>query len=153
MATWKSDYRRASWWRPARLLSHAKESAVSTKKDSVKQEKRGAKKYGGRTTPGSGNTPWAKNDMRTETESWEYKVTSAKSYALKDSELCDAESNALLDGRDFRFGLQMCGRHWVLMSEEDYDVRNDEVQSLKDQISVLEQELLEEQTSVNLDSF
>jgi hypothetical protein len=109
---------------------------MSTKKDSVRQEKRGAKKYGGKVTPGSGNTPWAKNDMRTERESWEYKVTSAKSYTLKDSELCDAESNALLDGRDFRFGLQMCGRNWVLMSEEDYDGLYEAIELLKKTVNV-----------------
>lgn len=94
---------------------------MSTKKDSVKQEKRGAKKYGGRTTPGSGNTPWAKNDMRTPTESWEYKVTSAKSFSLKAVDLEQAEQYALLDGRDMRFGIQMNGRNWVVLSEEEYE--------------------------------
>jgi hypothetical protein len=88
---------------------------------SQKQEKRGAAKYGGRVTPGSGNTPWAKNDMRTPTESWEYKVTDKKTFTLKSADLIKAEEYALLDGREMRFGIQMDQRNWVLMSEEDYD--------------------------------
>jgi hypothetical protein len=38
---------------------------------------------------------------------------------LKDSELQTAEKQALLDGREMLFGIQMeSGRNWITMSEE-----------------------------------
>ncbi|GAA2321979.1 hypothetical protein GCM10010149_88870 [Nonomuraea roseoviolacea subsp. roseoviolacea] len=88
---------------------------------SRKQEEKHAARYGGRRTPGSGNG-LIKNDVRTVDESWELKTTSAKQYILKSTDLVLAEKYALQDGRDMRFKIDMCGRSWVVMSEEDYEV-------------------------------
>ncbi|MDP9870425.1 MULTISPECIES: hypothetical protein [Streptosporangium] len=94
---------------------------MSSLKDSRQQERRGAALHGGTVNSGSGNGPWRKNDVRTPTTSIEYKVTSAKQYPLKLAELLAAERQALLDnGRSMLFGIQMGGRNWLVMSEEDY---------------------------------
>lgn len=93
---------------------------MNTKKASLAQEKRGAKVHGGSVNSGSGNGPWRKNDVRTPDESWELKTTTKKQYSLKSSELKLAEEYALKDGRDMRFGIEMDGRNWVCLSEEDY---------------------------------
>lgn len=87
---------------------------------SQRQEARVAKKFGGRTTPGSGNQWDRKNDVRTPDTSFELKVTGKKQYALKASELELGERNALLDGRDFVFGIELNGRNWIVISEDDY---------------------------------
>jgi hypothetical protein len=93
---------------------------VNTKKASLAQERRAAKLYGGSVNSGSGNGPWRKNDVRTEDESWELKTTSKKQYPLKHDELVQAEKYAMLDGREMRFGIEMCGRNWIVLSEDDY---------------------------------
>ncbi|MEV4575990.1 hypothetical protein AB0K16_22360 [Nonomuraea jabiensis] len=79
--------------------------------------------------------------MRTATESWELKTTSKSQYTLKHDDLVKAEKHALIDGRDMRFGLEMCGRDWVLMSKEDHDVREARIAELEERISDLEDEL------------
>lgn len=51
------------------------------------QERRAAKRYGGRRQPGSGATPHAKGDVRAAGERRECKFTRAASFALKLDEL------------------------------------------------------------------
>ena len=121
--------------------SNVKESGVKTA--SRKQEDRYAKDYGGRRAPGSGNGVWVKNDVRTETESWELKTTSKMQYTLKHADLEKAEKHALIDGRAFRFGLEMCDRDWVLMSKEDHDEREARIRELETSLEVAQEELAE----------
>lgn len=90
------------------------------KTPSQKQERRVAERFGGRTTPGSGNTWARKNDVRNSTTSFEMKYTGKKQYTLKASELEKGQMHALIDGRDFVFGIEMNGRNWVVISEDDY---------------------------------
>ncbi|RZU35969.1 hypothetical protein EV284_3452 [Streptomyces sp. BK022] len=90
-------------------------------KKSQKQERRGAELLGGTVNAGSGNGWVRKNDVRTPEYSVEYKVTGKKQYSLKDAELQTAEKQALLDGREMLFGIQMeSGRNWIVMSEETF---------------------------------
>lgn len=89
-------------------------------KASRRQEKRVADLFDGKVTPGSGNQWNRKNDVRSDTHSFEMKYTGKKQYTLKASELELGERNALLDGRDFVFGVEMNGRNWITISEEDY---------------------------------
>lgn len=84
------------------------------------QEKRGAKAFGGQVTPGSGNGWRKKNDVQTEKFSIEFKTTSKGSYSLKYSELVAAERNALVDNRTMLFGVELGGRNWIVISEEDF---------------------------------
>jgi len=97
------------------------------KTPSRKQEERHAARYGGRRTPGSGNGV-IKNDVRTATDSWELKITDAKQYALKCEDLLKAEKYALLDGLNMRFKVEFrkFGRSFVVMSEEDYLVMEEQ---------------------------
>lgn len=85
------------------------------------QEKRLAASFGGRRTPGSGNQWDRKNDVRTPDLSIEAKTTTKGQYILKAKELEMGEKNALLDGRDFLFVVEMNGRNWVIMPIEDYE--------------------------------
>jgi len=91
-------------------------------KNSRKQESRVAAQFGGRRTPGSGNQWSRKNDVRTSTHSWELKTTGKGQYTLKAKELEEGERNALLDGRDFVFGVELNGRNWIVLSEEDFEL-------------------------------
>jgi hypothetical protein len=73
--------------------------------DSQKQERRGAKVYGGTVNAGSGNTSGHKNDVRTDDLSIEFKTTRQKGYYLRLDALRNAEKEALVDGRECIFGL------------------------------------------------
>jgi hypothetical protein len=95
---------------------------------SRKQEKRGARVYGGIRNSGSGNTTGHKNDVRSSTLSIEFKTTTNKSYGLKLAELQAAEDNALLDGRNALFGIDFEEQHlgkrktfrYVVQTEYDF---------------------------------
>jgi hypothetical protein len=89
-------------------------------KKSQDQEKRWALDLGGQTTPGSGNTWSRKNDVRSGRWSIELKTTSKQQFILKHTEISEAERHAVLDGREFAFGIDMAGRSWVLMEASDW---------------------------------
>lgn len=91
-------------------------------KRSRQQERRAAKRLGGRVTPGSGNGWIHKGDVQTEDTYYELKTTNAKSYRLVEDDLLLAEREALLAGRDALFAISFgrSGRNWVIMSEDDY---------------------------------
>lgn len=89
-------------------------------KASRDQEKRLARKVDGFTTAGSG-AGWAvKNDVRNTKWSIECKTTGAARYALTNRDLLSAERHALLDMREMAFAIEMCGRHWVVISEANF---------------------------------
>ncbi|MEV7902200.1 hypothetical protein [Streptomyces anulatus] len=87
-------------------------------KSSRDQEKRLAQKLGGATTAGSGNGWAVKNDVRNATWSVECKTTAAARFSLTHRDLINAEKNAILDLRDMAFAIEMCGRRWVVVSED-----------------------------------
>lgn len=89
-------------------------------RNSRAQEKRGAASFGGRVNSGSGNGWRHKNDVRTPEYSIEFKTTSKGSYSLKIAELLLAERNALADNKVMLFGLELGGRNWIILSEEDF---------------------------------
>lgn len=91
-------------------------------KDSRRQESRLANKLGGSVNSGSGNGWIRKGDVRTEDELFELKITSAKSYSLKDAELETLTNQALVDGRIpiFMVEFKTTGNAWVIMSKDDY---------------------------------
>lgn len=91
-------------------------------KDSQRQERRLANKLGGTVNSGSGNGWIRKGDVRTEQELFELKITSAKSYSLKDAELEKNSNQALIDGRIpiFLVEFKSSGNSWVIMSKDDY---------------------------------
>lgn len=89
-------------------------------KRSQQQERDWAEDMGGRTTPGSGNTWSRKNDVRSDRWSLELKTTSKRQFSLKSEDLRKAERHALLDGREFAFGIEMDGGTWVVMNVHDW---------------------------------
>ncbi|WP_188187584.1 hypothetical protein [Nonomuraea sp. SYSU D8015] len=86
---------------------------------SQNQEKRTAKQWEGTRNSGSGNGWVRKNDVRSARFSIECKTTSAASYRLTDKELREAEKIALMDGRTMVFQIEMCGRKWDVIADED----------------------------------
>ncbi|MGW3860267.1 hypothetical protein ACWEDZ_02115 [Streptomyces sp. NPDC005047] len=89
-------------------------------KASRTQEKRLAAKIQGTTTAGSGNGWAVKNDVRNKAWSIECKTTSAARFSLTNRDLLNAEKNAILDMRDMAFAVEMCGRTWVVISEQTF---------------------------------
>ena len=89
------------------------------------QEQRLADALDGNRTPGSGNQWSRKNDVRSPRYSVEAKTTTKSQFILKARDLETGERQALLDGREFLFALQMCGRNWILLPEEDFLVREE----------------------------
>lgn len=99
----------------------------SSLKKSQKQEQRLAKSYGGSTSAGSGNGWIRKNDVRTETLSFEAKYTDAKQFTLKQADLKKAEKYALIDGRESVFIISFSGEEWVVIREEAYKELHDAI--------------------------
>lgn len=70
-----------------------KHGKTDSQKRSIKQEKSVARRTGGRTTPGSGNQPGAKGDVRAVASSvTECKCTTRKSFTLKLADLMKIEN-------------------------------------------------------------
>lgn len=86
---------------------------------SRRQEKRTAAELGGRTTPGSGNTPLHGNDVITDRLSIECKTTSAASYRLTLDTLQAAAVHAVLDGREMVLQLEIQGHRYAVL---DWDL-------------------------------
>lgn len=100
---------------------------------SRKQERRGAKMFGGTVNAGSGNGA-RKNDVRTPTESIEFKSTRAASYSIKLADLGASWIHAINDSRRMLFGIEFAARErgiiptrYVVMTEADYlELRGDD---------------------------
>lgn len=84
------------------------------------QERRDAKDYGGRVTPGSGNGAFRKGDVRTDDLLIENKRTDKDSLSVKGAWLDKIRMEAQSEGRVPVIGIDINGRHWVLLLREDY---------------------------------
>lgn len=95
---------------------------MATVKDSQRQERTLAKQLQGSVNAGSGNGWVRKGDVRSDTELWECKVTSAKSYSLKQADLEKLNNQALLDGRMpvFLIEFMKTGDSFVVLSKDDF---------------------------------
>lgn len=84
------------------------------------QEKRIARKVGGTLNAGSGNGN-RKNDVRQRGEVlWEMKRTDAKTITIKATDLRDLRKNASLEGRLPVMHIELGGRRYVVIEEEDF---------------------------------
>lgn len=110
---------------------------------SRKQERDGAKRYGGTVNSQSGAGDIRKNDVRTETESIEFKGTTNESYRLSVGDLIKAWAHATLDDRMMIFGIEFyipanysisrgSPARYVVMTEDDYLSMRDELRDLRD---------------------
>lgn len=95
---------------------------MATLKDSQKQENRLANQLGGSRNSGSGNGWIRKSDVRSEYELVEAKITSAKSFSVKDAELQKNAEYALIDGRMpiFLVEFKLTGNSYVILTEDDF---------------------------------
>lgn len=84
------------------------------------QEKRIARKVGGTLNAGSGNGN-RKNDVRQRGEVlWEMKRTDAKTITIKATDLRDLRKNAALEGRLPVMHIELGGRRYVVIEEDDF---------------------------------
>lgn len=89
-------------------------------KKSRRQERRGAARMGGSTTPGSGAFWSRKGDARTKKELIEYKRTDKKSFTIKTDVLEKIYHEAITEGRLPLLGFQLNSRNYIIMTEDDY---------------------------------
>jgi hypothetical protein len=102
------------------------------------QERRGASKIGGNTTPGSGNQWHSKNDVKTPDESVELKTTTKDSYRLMPEEIHKVVTNALLDGNrlgwlEIEFANR--GTTVVVLDADDFYALRHELHELREKCS------------------
>jgi hypothetical protein len=89
-------------------------------KKSRLQENKGMQRMGGTRTAMSGAGWSRKGDGRTDDHVVEFKRTDKKSISLKESDLLKVEQEAWLDNRIPLLGIQMAGRNYIVMFEEDW---------------------------------
>lgn len=95
---------------------------MATVKDSQRQERALAREVLGSVNAGSGNGWVRKGDVRSDKELWECKITSAKSFSLKQADLAKLNTQALMDGRIPIFLIEFMkqGDSFVILSKDDY---------------------------------
>lgn len=94
---------------------------------SQRQERRGAKMFGGKVTPGSGNGWAKKGDVRVPSDGGlfsvalvEFKWTGKTQFTLKAAELEKITYEAVADGRRPVFGVELNKQRYVVLPEDDY---------------------------------
>jgi hypothetical protein len=95
---------------------------MATVKDSQRQERALAREVLGSVNAGSGNGWVRKGDVRSDKELWECKITSAKSFSLKQADLAKLNTQALMDGRIPIFLIEFMkqGESFVILTKDDY---------------------------------
>lgn len=92
-------------------------------KQSVKHEKRLAKKYDGSRNAGSGSFWSRKNDVRSSMFLIEHKYTGAtKSISIKLGWLDEVWRNAVVEGLMPVLAFHLGGKNYMILSEDDFDV-------------------------------
>ncbi|NBW11510.1 MAG: hypothetical protein EBR82_26115 [Caulobacteraceae bacterium] len=89
-------------------------------KQSLKHEKRLAKKVGGQRNLASGAFWFRKGDVRSKDLLIEHKWTGKKSFTLKSDVLEKIVTEALIDGRTPVLGISLNGNNYVVMDENDF---------------------------------
>lgn len=89
-------------------------------KQSLKHEKRLAKKTGGSRNAASGAFWSRKGDVRSDTLLIEHKWTGKKSVTIKSEVLQKITKEAILDSRMPVLGLHLDGENYVVLLEEDF---------------------------------
>ena len=87
---------------------------------SRRQERRLANRTGGRVSQGSGNVWHRKGDVRTPGELYEAKWTGKKQVTVKAEVLEKVHREAVAEGRVPVLGIELNGRHYVVLGEDDY---------------------------------
>ena len=97
-------------------------------KKSRAQEARGAALHGGTRNAGSGNQPLRKNDVRVGRDYLiEYKTTMGKKQiTIKLSDLEDVRRNAILEGREALFGIELGGRDYIICEAHIFEAHQED---------------------------
>lgn len=91
--------------------------------ESLKHEKRLARKFEGSRNAGSGSFWSRKNDVRSSMFLIEHKYTAAKkSMSVKLEWLDDVWRNAVVEGLMPVLAFHLGGKNYVILSEDDFDV-------------------------------
>ena len=90
------------------------------KKQSLKHEKRLAKKIGGSTNAASGAFWSRKGDVRSDDLLIEHKYTGKKQTTIKSEVLKKIMREAILDGRIPVLGIHLDGEDYVILTEHDF---------------------------------
>ena len=90
------------------------------KKESLKHEKRLAKKIGGQRSAASGAFWSRKGDVRNDSLLIEHKWTGKKQVTIKSEVLKKITKEAILDSRKLVLGLHLDGENYVVLLEEDF---------------------------------
>lgn len=96
------------------------------KRLSKEQEKRTAKRYGGQVNAGSGAFWMRKGDVRSDRFLFENKLRmrdskTPKQFILKSDELVKLSREAAADGRIPVMQIDLDGRRYVVLKEDDFD--------------------------------
>lgn len=90
------------------------------KKQSLKHEKRLAKKIGGKRNAASGAFWSRKGDVRSDDLLIEHKWTGKKQTTIKSEVLKKIVREAILDGRMPVLGIHLDGENYVILTEDDF---------------------------------
>jgi len=113
-------------------------------KRSRQQELDGARRYGGRVNARSGAGDVRKNDVQTEDESIEFKITEQSGYRLRIVDLIQAWVHATLAHRKMIFGIEFAEKsvtaldrrgpmRWVVLPEDDFLAMRQKISDLEDE--------------------
>lgn len=81
-----------------------------------------AKSLGGRRVARSGGTPWAKEDIRTESFLIQHKdVQEQSGHRVSFEELEAGRKNAIEEGKDYTYCIRTPTRRWFLIEERLFD--------------------------------
>lgn len=86
-----------------------------------KDEKDTAARFKGRRQPGSGNTPFAKGDVKTEKYLISNKSTDKNQFPLKRSDWAEIEGQALREGREPLMMVTIAGFKVVVMGVNEFE--------------------------------
>jgi hypothetical protein len=107
---------------------------------SRKQERDGAKRFGGTVNSQSGAGWIKKGDVTTPTEIVEFKYTDKKSYSLKVHDLIETWMHACFVGKRMVFGIEFMPtpsneytrkQRYVLLTEDDYHADQEKIKDLE----------------------
>lgn len=85
------------------------------------QEKRLAEKHGGQVSAASGAFWSRKGDVRSDRMLIEAKTTANKSFSVTRVVMDKIEKEAILDGRMPVLAVEIAGRNYVVLTEDDFD--------------------------------
>jgi Holliday junction resolvase len=94
------------------------------KKESLKHEKRLAKKIGGQRSAASGAFWSRKGDVRNDSLLIEHKWTGKKQVTIKSEVLKKITKEAILDSRKPVLGLHLDGENYVVLLEDFFELHN-----------------------------